>query len=91
LHCALHHANLLLTSAVRVDLTLIIFSCKDWLFGHKRGEGTGNGEELSRFSVFHVIREINSRRMRWARHMARMGGRNAYRVLMGTPVGKRPL
>jgi hypothetical protein len=38
-----------------------------------------------------VIRMINSRRMRWARHVARRRGRNAYRVLVGTPVGKRLL
>jgi hypothetical protein len=38
------------------------------------------------------IRKINSRRMRWAGHVARMGeGRNVYRVLVGKPKGKRPL
>jgi hypothetical protein len=35
---------------------------------------------------------IKSRRMRWAGHVARMGDkRNAYRILVGTPEGKRPL
>jgi hypothetical protein len=35
---------------------------------------------------------IKSRRMRWTRHVARMGEkRNAYRILVGTPEGKRPL
>jgi hypothetical protein len=35
---------------------------------------------------------IKSRRMRWAGHIARMGEkRNAYRVLVGKPGGKRPL
>jgi hypothetical protein len=35
---------------------------------------------------------IKSRRMRWAEHVAGMGvKRNAYRVLMGKPEGKRPL
>jgi hypothetical protein len=35
---------------------------------------------------------MKSRRMRWARHVARMGEkRNAYRILVGKPVGKRPL
>jgi hypothetical protein len=39
-----------------------------------------------------VIRQIKSRRMRWVRHVARMGeGRNMYRVLVGKPEGKRPL
>jgi hypothetical protein len=35
---------------------------------------------------------VCSRRMRWAGHVARMGEtRNAYRVLVGKPEGKRPL
>jgi hypothetical protein len=34
-------------------------------------------------------KQIKSRRMRWAEHVARMGeGRNMYRVLMGKPEGK---
>jgi hypothetical protein len=39
-----------------------------------------------------IIRQIKSRRMRWAGHVARMGeGRKVYRVLAGKPEGKRPL
>jgi hypothetical protein len=39
-----------------------------------------------------VIRMIKSRRMRWVGHVARMGAkRNAYRILVGKPEGKRPL
>jgi hypothetical protein len=39
-----------------------------------------------------IIRIIKSRRMRWTRHVARMGEkRNAYRILVGKPGGKRPL
>jgi hypothetical protein len=35
---------------------------------------------------------IKSRRMGWAGHVARTGGnRNAYRILVGKPEGKRPL
>jgi hypothetical protein len=35
---------------------------------------------------------IKSRRMRWAGHVARMGEkRNAYRILLWKPEGKRPL
>jgi hypothetical protein len=35
---------------------------------------------------------FKSRRMRWAGHVALMGEkRNAYRVLVGKPQGKRPL
>jgi hypothetical protein len=39
-----------------------------------------------------IIRMSKSRRMRWAGHVARMGEkRNAYRILVGNPEGKRPL
>jgi hypothetical protein len=39
-----------------------------------------------------IIRMIKSRRMRWAGHVARMGEeRDAYRLLVGKPEGKRPL
>jgi hypothetical protein len=39
-----------------------------------------------------IPRQIKSRRMRWAGHVARMGeGRNVYRVLVGKPEGRRPL
>jgi hypothetical protein len=39
-----------------------------------------------------IIRQIRSRRMRWAGHVARMGEeRKVYRVLVGKPEGKRPL
>jgi hypothetical protein len=35
---------------------------------------------------------VKSRRIRWVGHVARMGEkRNAYRILMGKPEGKRPL
>jgi hypothetical protein len=38
-----------------------------------------------------IIRQIKSRRMRWAGHVAHMGkGRNVYRVLVGKPEGERP-
>jgi hypothetical protein len=39
-----------------------------------------------------IIRVIKSRRIGWAGHAARMGERrNAYRILVGKPEGKRPL
>jgi hypothetical protein len=38
-----------------------------------------------------IIRMIKSRRMRWAGHVTRMGERrNAYRILVGKPEGRRP-
>jgi hypothetical protein len=52
-----------------------------------------HNEELHNlFSSPNTIRMIKSRRMRWAGHVARMGEtRNAYRILVGKPEGKRPL
>jgi hypothetical protein len=44
--------------------------------------------------ILHLIllRVIKSRRIRWERHVARMGeGRGVYRVLVGMPECKRPL
>jgi hypothetical protein len=39
-----------------------------------------------------IIRIIKLRRMKWAGHVARMREkRNAYRLLVGKPEGKRPL
>jgi hypothetical protein len=44
------------------------------------------------YSSPNIIRQIKSRRMRWAGHVARMGEeRNVYRVWMGKSEGKRPL
>jgi hypothetical protein len=39
-----------------------------------------------------IIRQVKSRRMKWAGHMAHMGEeRKVYKVLVGKPKGKRPL
>jgi hypothetical protein len=68
------------------------------IFGSKRHEVTGewrklhNGELHILYSSPGIVRQIKSRRMRWAGHVARMGeGRNVYRVLVGKSEGKRPL
>jgi hypothetical protein len=38
-----------------------------------------------------IVREVKSKRMRWAGHVTRIGeGRGVHRVLMGKPEGKRP-
>jgi hypothetical protein len=50
-----------------------------------------NDELHDLYSSPNIVRVIKSRRMRWAGHVARMGGRGAYRVLVGRPEGKRPL
>jgi hypothetical protein len=67
------------------------------IFGRKRDEVTGEWRKLyneklrTLYSSPNIIRQIKSRRMRWAGHVARMGERNVYRVLLGKPEGKRPL
>jgi hypothetical protein len=49
-------------------------------------------EELNDlFCLPNIVREINSRRMRWAEHVARVGeSRGACRLLVGKSEGKRP-
>jgi hypothetical protein len=67
------------------------------IFGPKREEDGSwrklhNDELHSQYSSPNIVRVIKSRRMRGARHVARMGeGRSVYRVLVGKPEGKRSL
>jgi hypothetical protein len=68
------------------------------IFGPKRDEVTGEWRKLHNeelrilYSSPHTSRQIKSRRLRWARHVARMGEeRNVCKVLVGRPEGKRPL
>jgi hypothetical protein len=44
------------------------------------------------YSSPNIIRQIKSRRMRWAGHVARVGEEwEVYKILMEKPEGKRPL
>jgi hypothetical protein len=68
------------------------------IFGPKKEEFMEEWRKLHNeelhglYSSPNIIQVIKSRRMRWARHMARMGDRkSAYRVFVGRPEGKRPL
>jgi hypothetical protein len=70
------------------------------IFGPKRDKVTGewrklHSEELHTrilYSSPNIIRQIKSRRTRWAGHVARMGEEiNLYRVLVGKLEGKRSL
>jgi hypothetical protein len=68
------------------------------IFGPKRDEVTGKWRKLHNeelrdlYSSPSIMRIIKSRRMRWAGLVAGVGEkRNAYRLLVGKPEGKRPL
>jgi hypothetical protein len=68
------------------------------IFGPKRDEVMGvwrklhNKELCDSYSSPSIIRIIKSRRMRWARHLARMEeNRKACRLLVRKPEGRRPL
>ena len=59
---------------------------------YRRMEKLHNSELHAFYSSRNIIRNLNSRRLRPAGHVARMNqSRNAYRVLVGIPEGKRPL
>jgi hypothetical protein len=67
------------------------------IFGPKRDEvmeewrKLHNGELLILYSSPDIIRQIKSKIMWWAGHVAHMEeGRNVYRVLVEKPKGKRP-
>jgi hypothetical protein len=85
---------------LREEYTLRVFENRVLrrIFGPKRDEVTGqwrklhSGELHNLYSSLDIIRQIKSRRMRWAGHVACMGeGRNVYRVLVGKPEGKYQL
>ncbi|KAJ4431551.1 hypothetical protein ANN_20150 [Periplaneta americana] len=88
------------TLTLREEQRLRVFENKVLrkIFRAKRDEVTGewrklhNAELHALYSSPDIIRNIKSRRLRWVGHEARMGeSRNAYRVLVGRPEGKKSL
>jgi hypothetical protein len=68
------------------------------IFGPKRDEVTGEWRKLHKEELHvlccspRVIRIMKARRMKWVGHVARMREkRNAYRLLVGKPEGRKPL
>jgi hypothetical protein len=68
------------------------------IYGPKRDEVTAKWRKLhieelhNLYSSPDIIKQIKSRRMRWAGHVARIGeDRKVYKVLGEKPEGKRPL
>jgi hypothetical protein len=85
---------------LRVEHRLRVFQNRvlRTIFGSRRDEVIGdwrklrNEELCNLYSLPNIMRMMKLRRMRWAGHVARMGEtRNAYRLLVGKPEGKRPL
>ena len=68
------------------------------IFGRKRDGVTGEWRKLHNdelndlYPSPNIVRVIKSRRLRWARRVARMEeGRGVHKVLVSKPEGKRPL
>jgi hypothetical protein len=68
------------------------------IIGPRRDEVTGEWKKVHNeklhilYSSPNTIRQIKSRRIMWARHVARMGEEmKLYRILVGNPEGKKPL
>jgi hypothetical protein len=68
------------------------------VFGPKRDEVPGEWRKLHNeemndlYSLPNIMRVVESRRMRWAGHVARMGeDRSVHRALVGKPEGKKLL
>ena len=68
------------------------------IFGPKRYEVTGEWRELHNeelnnlYSLPNIFRAVKSRKMRWARHVTRMGKRRGvYKILVWKLEEKRPL
>ena len=66
-------------------------------YGPKRNEGTRKWEKIYNenlndlFLSPNIIRVISSRRMRWTEHVACVGSRGVYMVVVGRPERKRSL
>jgi hypothetical protein len=65
------------------------------IYGDKREEVTGEWRKLHNeklndlYSLPNIVRVVKSGRMRWTRHVARMGEeRGVHRVLVGKPEGR---
>ena len=65
------------------------------IYGAKRDSIAGELRKLRNAELHafyyspNIIRNLKSRRLRWAGHVQRMGqSRNAYRILVGKPEGK---
>ena len=88
------------TLTLREEKRLQIFENKVLrkIFGTRRDDQTGecirlhNGELHDLYGKPNIIRIVESRRLRWAGHLTRMGNeRGARKLLVGKPEGERPV
>jgi hypothetical protein len=64
------------------------------IFGPNRDEVTGGWRKLRNEELHNLYSSpsiITMIKSSWARHVAQMGEKNAYRILVGKPEGNRPL
>ena len=72
-----------------IILPVVLYGCETWSLTLRE---LHNAELHALYSSPNMIRSLESRRLRWAGHVARMEqSRNAYRVLVGKPERKKPL
>ena len=88
------------TLTLREEKRLQVFESKVLrkIYGSKRDDETGewrrlhNGELHELYGKPDVMRIVKSRRLQWAGHVTRMGNeKGAWKLLVGKPVGKRPV
>jgi hypothetical protein len=91
-------SRVLNTGANIIIVSIIVYNNVYVIFGSKRDEVTWGWRKLHNeelrdlYSSPSIIRMVKSRRIRCAGNVARLGKkRNARRLLMGKPEGKRPL
>jgi hypothetical protein len=69
-----------------VIFPVVLYGCETWSLTLREEH------RLSLYSSPNIVRMIKSRRMRWAGHVAGVGERRGvYRVLVGTPKGRKSL
>jgi hypothetical protein len=74
---------------VQGTLSAIKWSCRYESRNVSRVGKQGVPETNDAIEQYNIIRQIRSRRMRWAGHVARVGEeRKVYKVLAGKPEGK---
>ena len=79
-----------------VILSVVLYGCETWSLmlreEHRLRVFKNNGELDVLCSSPNIIRNLKSRQLRWAGHVAHMEeSRNAYRVLVGRPEAGKDL